>query len=129
VSGVPPIRARKLRYYTDRNFLERRLPAPKRDEEHPITTPPAHSDDWSDQTRSTDSRLDKPWSEFLTSNTTEDDIRVRQREPSRRKKDRTERPVSDLPLFAASLEEPAAEEETSAADEFDTTIQFPGLRL
>jgi type IV secretion system protein VirD4 len=129
VSGVPPIRARKLRYYTDRNFLERRLPAPKRDEQRPIAVTSAHSDDWSDQTRSTDSRLDKPWSEFLTSNTTEDDIRVRQREPSRRKKDRTERPVSDLPLFAATLEEPAAEEETSAVEEFDTAIQFPGLRL
>lgn len=129
VSGVPPIRARKLRYYTDRNFLERRLPAPKLDEKHPIAVPSAHSDDWAGQTRSTDARLDKAWSELLTSNTTEDDIRVRQREPARRKKDRTERPVSDLPLFAASLEEPAAEEETSSAEEFDTTIQFPGLRL
>ena len=28
VSGVPPIRARKLKYFTDRNFLLRRLPAP-----------------------------------------------------------------------------------------------------
>jgi len=130
VSGVPPIRARKLRYYTDRNFLERRLPAPKRDEQDPIAVPSVHSDDWSGQTRSTDSRLDKPWSEFLTSHTTEDDIRVRQREPSRRKKDRTERPMSDLPLFAASLEEPAAEEETSAASaELEHVVRFPGLRL
>ncbi len=130
VSGVPPIRARKLRYYADRNFLARHLPAPNGVEQRPIAVPAAHSDDWSDQTRSTDSRLDKPWSEFLTSNTTEDDIRVRQREPSRRKKDRTERPVSDLPLFAARLEEPAAEEETSAASkELEQVVQFPGLRL
>jgi len=129
VSGVPPIRARKLRYYTDRNFLARRLPAPSGDEQRLIAVPSAHSDDWSGQTRSTDARLDKPWSEFLTSNTTEDDIRVRQREPSRRKKDKAERPLSDLPLFAASLEEPAAEEETSSAEEFNTAIQFPGLRL
>jgi type IV secretion system protein VirD4 len=28
VSGLPPIRARKLRYYRDRNFLTRLLPAP-----------------------------------------------------------------------------------------------------
>ena len=28
VSGLPPIRARKLKYYADRNFLDRRLPAP-----------------------------------------------------------------------------------------------------
>jgi type IV secretion system protein VirD4 len=28
VSGVPPIRAKKLKYFTDRNFLLRRLPAP-----------------------------------------------------------------------------------------------------
>jgi type IV secretion system protein VirD4 len=130
VSGVPPIRARKLRYYTDRNFLARRLPAPSGDEQRLIAVPSAHSDDWSGQTRSADARLDKPWSEFLTSNTTEDDIRVRQREPSRRKKDKAERPVSDLPLFAASLEEPAVEEETSAAsEEFEQGVQFPGLRL
>ena len=29
VSGLPPIRARKLRYYRDRNFLTRLLPAPE----------------------------------------------------------------------------------------------------
>ena len=28
VSGLPPIRARKLKYFADRNFLARRLPAP-----------------------------------------------------------------------------------------------------
>ena len=28
VSGLPPIRANKLRYYADQNFLRRRLPAP-----------------------------------------------------------------------------------------------------
>jgi type IV secretion system protein VirD4 len=28
VSGTPPIRAKKLRYFADRNFLQRRLPAP-----------------------------------------------------------------------------------------------------
>ncbi len=30
LSGTPPIRARKLHYYRDRNFLERRLPPPER---------------------------------------------------------------------------------------------------
>jgi type IV secretory pathway VirB2 component (pilin) len=29
VSGTPPIRARKLQYYNDHNFLARRRPAPE----------------------------------------------------------------------------------------------------
>jgi type IV secretion system protein VirD4 len=59
VSGLPPIRAKKLRYYQDRNFVHRVLPAPT------LTTdghgyrdrPPARPDDWSGQVRKTDARL------------------------------------------------------------------------
>jgi type IV secretion system protein VirD4 len=130
VSGVPPIRARKLRYYTDHNFLTRRLPAPQRDAADATGVTLARQDDWSDQTRTTDPRLDKPWSELVTSAPADEEIRVRQHEPARRKKDRAERPLSDLPLFAAGHGASAPEEEASiASHDLDTVIQFPGLRL
>ena len=40
VSGVPPIRASKLKYYADRNFLARRLPAPKLGDGRYVDVPP-----------------------------------------------------------------------------------------
>jgi type IV secretion system protein VirD4 len=69
VSGVAPIRARKLRYYQDRNFTGRVLPAPDlaRDSTKATSTPrqdgyadvpPARPDDWSGLKRPADIRLD-----------------------------------------------------------------------
>ena len=45
VAGVPPVRAKKARYYEDARFKERILPPPKA----PATTAPAaqSADDWS----------------------------------------------------------------------------------
>jgi hypothetical protein len=53
VSGSLPIRARKLRYFTDRNFLERRLPAPRVAAGQRIDAPPARPDAWSGPPRGT----------------------------------------------------------------------------
>jgi type IV secretion system protein VirD4 len=66
VSGISPIRARKLKYYADRNFLARRLPAPQRDGARPGDIPPPRGDDWLGQTRTTDPRLERVWSELVT---------------------------------------------------------------
>lgn len=57
VSGLPPIRAEKLRYYEDRNFTERVLPAPALLDGPYADRPPLRSDDWSGQVRSVDRRL------------------------------------------------------------------------
>jgi type IV secretion system protein VirD4 len=125
VSGVPPIRATKLKYYTDHNFLARRLPAPKL-----ADVPPPRRSDWSGQTRGTDARLDKAWSELVTSSHADDESPPRPREIPRRKKDKGERPFSDLPLFAERPTDPAPDEDATPADEDgDKVIQFPGLRL
>ena len=43
VSGLAPIRANKLRYYTDQNFLQRRLPAPALHADRYPDTPPARA--------------------------------------------------------------------------------------
>lgn len=47
VSGHPPIRAKKLRYYQDRNFTSRVLPAPTLAGGLYLDRPAARSDEWS----------------------------------------------------------------------------------
>ncbi len=47
VSGRAPIRARKIRYYTDANFQTRVLPAPMLAVGHYADAPPQRPDDWS----------------------------------------------------------------------------------
>jgi type IV secretion system protein VirD4 len=66
VSSVPPIRASKLKYYADRNFRERRLPAPGLGFAGAL---PPRPDDWLGQTRRVHEHLEKAWSEMV-SNTT-----------------------------------------------------------
>jgi type IV secretion system protein VirD4 len=127
VSGVPPIRARKLKYYADRNLATRCLPALNM--QQAINPHNAVSDDWSGQTRSPDSRLDKAWSELVTSDGGHDQIRIRREEPVRRKKEKADRPLSDLPLFAAGLQDGVPEDARPSSDDLEHIIQFPGLRL
>lgn len=130
VSGVAPIRARKLKYYADRNFLARRLPAPRPISEQLSDLPPARRDDWLDESRGPDPRLDKAWSELVTAETAEDETRTRPLEVPRRKPRTPERPVTDLPLFASRDTEAEHHENTPAqAEHLDKVIQFPGLRL
>ena len=57
VSGLPPIRAKKLRYYEDRNFTQRTLPAPHLFKGGYEDKPAPRPDDWSGQVRDTDDRL------------------------------------------------------------------------
>ena len=57
VSGLPPIRAKKLRYYEDRNFTARQVSPPELSEEGFRDRPPVRLNDWEGQVRSVDSRL------------------------------------------------------------------------
>lgn len=57
VSGLAPIRAKKLRYYEDGNFTKRVLPAPKLDHGGYADKPEARADDWGRQIREPDRRL------------------------------------------------------------------------
>ena len=57
VSGQPPIRAKKLRYYEDGAFTARVLPAPDLSFSHYRDLPPRRSDDWAGQVRGADVRL------------------------------------------------------------------------
>jgi type IV secretion system protein VirD4 len=51
VSGLAPIRAKKLRYYEDRNFTTRVAPAPVLAEDGYRDRPPPRGDDWGKQVR------------------------------------------------------------------------------
>ncbi|MDZ5698658.1 conjugal transfer protein TraG [Chelativorans sp. M5D2P16] len=57
VSGLPPIRAKKLRYYEDRNFTERVLPSPILHDGPYADCPAQRPEDWSGQVRGVDRRL------------------------------------------------------------------------
>ncbi|MEQ8387618.1 MAG: conjugal transfer protein TraG [Nitratireductor sp.] len=73
VSGQPPIRAKKLRYFEDANFTGRVCPPPALAADGPFADrPPSRADDWRDQVRGSHVDLVKPWSE-LVSNGDEDE--------------------------------------------------------
>ncbi len=57
VSGLAPIRAKKLRYYEDENFTERVLPAPALATSDYADKPETRPDDWGKQVRKADTRL------------------------------------------------------------------------
>lgn len=57
VSGMAPVRARKLRYYRDANFAERRLPAPLQNPGVYQDRPAPRSDDWQAASAKPDIRL------------------------------------------------------------------------
>src|SRR5262245_6730939 len=130
VSGTPPIRARKLKYYADQNFSRRRLPAPALSNAGDEDVPPARGDDWSGQIRGPDARLER--GELGTAESTAEEVPLLARSIPRRRreKERAQRPLADLPLFAAAQTEPNAKGDASVgSNELDETIQFPGVRL
>jgi type IV secretion system protein VirD4 len=57
VAGHAPIRARKLRYYEDRNFTDRVLPAPVLSDGVYADRPPQRSNEWGSFARLPDARL------------------------------------------------------------------------
>jgi type IV secretion system protein VirD4 len=131
VSGTPPIRASRLKYYSDRNFLARRLPAPRLSEGRYADAPAARGDDWTGRTRTPHPRLEKAWSELVTASSVQDEAPPRTREiPLRRKRQKQERPLNDLPLFAWEAADRSAEaDEPPTGNAIDKVIRFPGLRL
>lgn len=58
LAGHPPIRAKKLRYFEDRNFKRRLLPPPVIAEGAARDHPTARADDWTGLVRTPDARLE-----------------------------------------------------------------------
>jgi len=63
VSGLSPIRAKKLRYFEDGNFTGRLLPPSATADRNPPkgALPPQRPDDWGCDTKDVDDRLAAPW--------------------------------------------------------------------
>jgi type IV secretion system protein VirD4 len=125
VAGTPPIRARKLQYFADRNFLERRLPPPALLAGRFRDAPSLRAlDDWSNERREVHPKLHKAWSEVLRSD--QDSTRSHDLTRARTQPDRHR----DLPLFAAQSSEPdidiGADAGPSLGDDDDPAVQFPG---
>jgi len=59
VAGLPPIRAKKLRYFADFNFVSRVWPAPLLSDGLYADRPKARSNDWGRFAQSTDKRLEQ----------------------------------------------------------------------
>jgi type IV secretion system protein VirD4 len=104
VSGRPPIRAAKLRYYADRNFLARRLAAPALVPGRYHDAPPPRADDWSGTRSAVHPKLHKAWSELVSAD--EDPPRTRERVRERTRAKTQPDKHSDLPLFAEQAPEP-----------------------
>ena len=67
VSGQPPIRAQKLRYYEDANFTGRVFPPPALVADGPYANrPQPRADDWSGQVRTPHTDLIKSWSDLVS---------------------------------------------------------------
>ena len=127
VSGSPPIRAKKLQYFKDQNFVTRRLPAPRLAAGTYADAPAARGDDWTGRTSKIDTRLDQALSEPLTGLGDEERPRVRDIPKSRSKKAPERQP--ELPLFAGLSAGPHLSTElapSAPGADIGQVIEFPG---
>jgi type IV secretion system protein VirD4 len=125
VCGLPPIRARKLKYYTDRNFLDRRLPAPTLAAGSSADAPLPRPHDWCAPARALDPRLETPRSD---SHGETGALPPRAREPEGRDQPRGKAPLNDLELLSglATGELPSS---STHAEDSDRATNLEGLRL
>ena len=125
VCGLPPIRARKLKYYTDRNFLGRRLPPPALAAGSYADAPLPRPHDWCAPARAPNPRLETPWSD---SEGETGALPPRSREPEGRDQPRGKAPLNDLELLTglATCELPSS---STNAEESDRAVNLEGLRL
>lgn len=114
VSGLPPVRARKLRYYEDRNFTRRRLPPPALSRHGYHDLPAVRREDW-------DGRLRKPHPELARStfsdgdDTPDDDGGLQKQLPLADEEQRPSRPVPENE-FGRKGEEPDPAADARAVD-------------
>ena len=119
ISGVSPIRAKKLRYFQDGNFSGRVSPPPALpDPNHPYgDTPPKRPDDWGQSTRAVDDRLAQPWFDQVSG--VDDGVKDRRPELGRDDANKTDRSADDKEKGVES--EDISAEAKRAADLAKTT--------
>ena len=94
VSGMAPIRAKKLRYFEDRNFRARRIAPPELATGDYADRPGGRTDDWNEFVRAPDSRLDN--AEDMAA--VDEDGLEQQRHPGLEEKPAKEEPAQQLEL-------------------------------
>ena len=117
LSGIPPIRARKLHYYRDRNFLERRLSPPALEACRKAGRGASH--DWDGLIRAPHPALDREWSELVT---TSDELHERAPHDRQTTSDFADLDRRSPPAHFTAQAEPTVHE----ADEDGATIELPG---
>jgi type IV secretion system protein VirD4 len=117
LSGIPPIRARKLHYFRDRNFLKRCLPAPAQKAD--CETGKAASHDWAGFIRAPHPALDRGWSELVTAGGEPDEEAPRDRHVGAVPPGLTREGIS-------VLFEDRAEPASRGADDDGPIIELPG---
>jgi type IV secretion system protein VirD4 len=111
ISGLAPIRAQKLRYYEDRNFIARIAPPPALADGIYADRPKARSNDWGSFARKPDARLSR--AEDTAETEAEDGGLQQQRHPGLAEDAAPKREeATQLDLLAADQEEtdPAADQ-------------------
>ncbi len=111
VSGLAPIRAKKLRYYEDRNFITRVTPPPVLADGAYADRPQARSNDWGSFARRPDARLARAEDASVES---EDGGLQQQRHPGLSEEIQKPEPPKQLDLIPADQDEtdPAADQRT-----------------
>ena len=117
LSGIPPIRARKLHYYRDRNFLDRRLSPPALEACRKAGRGASH--DWDGLIRAPHPGLDREWSELVT---TSDELHERAPHDRQTTSDFADLDRRSPPAHFTAEAEPTVHE----ADEDGATIELPG---
>ncbi|MBU6472188.1 MAG: conjugal transfer protein TraG, partial [Alphaproteobacteria bacterium] len=120
VSGLPPIRAKKLRYYEDRNFTTRVSPVPELADDGYRDRPEPRPDDWSGQVRGLHERLAAAIDEEAGAIDDEGGVQ-RQRHPGISEEDISK---PNVPEHASAL---ALDDETDVAADQSVVDRLRGL--
>jgi type IV secretion system protein VirD4 len=119
LSGIAPIRAKKLRYYEDRNFTDRVLAPPQLGDGEYLDKPLPRPHDWSGQVRPVDTRLASESAKAGEDVNDEEGGRARVREPSKERAPRM--PARSIPDFSEALEAGAAVRRAHAMNQGEPT--------
>jgi type IV secretion system protein VirD4 len=117
LSGIPPIRARKLHYFRDRNFLKRCLPAPALKANQPAEEVASH--DWTGRIRAPHPALGSSWSDLVTAGGEADEEALHDRHAGTAPCDRER---GAIPALFEDRPEPAS----PGTDDDSTIIELPG---
>lgn len=120
VSGMAPIRAKKLRYYEDRNFRDRLAPPPQLGDGDYADRPQGRPDDWTGMVRAPDARLGR--SEDESAAVTDEGGLQQQRHPGIEPAPAKQEPPKQLDLPDLDRDDPDAAADKQMMDRARTSL-------